>query len=174
MKVTWFGGITVRIYIGGEILLIDPDGAHEGRERAELLAGVDRKILPSELQGVDLGNWQPRRAKRLLDDDGTSNVEVWGTESGGVVLDAPDEPSVLLFPKVVTTFGRWADGAVMVLAGSGEELVSTGRAILAQCRPRLVALAADDAALDHAISALRTDLQGASLVALEQGMPLEV
>jgi hypothetical protein len=81
---------------------------------------------------------------------------------------------LLLFPKSSLQLGRWADQAVILLVGNGEELAQMGRAILSHRAPRLLALAGDDKALDHAIPALRDKLDGTGLVALEQGMALEV
>jgi hypothetical protein len=174
MKLTWFGGTTVRMHIGGAILVIDPDGASPGIDPTELVSGADQIVRSDSLKKIELASWRPRKAGRLLDDEGLLPVQVWGTESGAILLDAIGEPPLLLFPNSEPLLGRWADSAIIVIAGTGERLTTLGATILKHAQSRLLILAGDDAAIDHAISILRDQLDGTSLVALEPRMALEV
>jgi hypothetical protein len=174
MKLTWFGGTTVRVHIGGAILVIDPDGAELGIDSTELVSGADQIIRSDGLSDIDLATWRPRKAGRSLDDEGLSPVRAWATESGGVLLDAAGEPPLLLFPYSEPHLGRWAGSAIIVINGTGESLATLGAAILGEMPPRLLILAGDDASIDHAIPILRDQLDGTGLVALEPRMALEV
>jgi hypothetical protein len=174
MKLTWFGADTVRVYIGGAILVLNADQAPATIDQAELLSGADQVITKTSLPLVDLATWRPRTPKRLLDEQGEPSVDAYISDSEAILVDATGEPPLLLFPKSSLQLGRWADQAVILLVGNGEELAQMGRAILSHRAPRLLALAGDDNALDHAIPALRDKLDGTGLVALEQGMALEV
>ena len=46
MKLTWFGGTALRVYIGGDIVVVDADAAPQGIDRGELLAGADKIAGP--------------------------------------------------------------------------------------------------------------------------------
>jgi hypothetical protein len=177
MKLTWFGGTTIRVHIGGTILVLDPAGAPAGIDAAELVSGADR-VIPSFGEGlaiVDIDHWKPRKAPRLLDEgDGPSAVEVWSAGAGAVLIEAIGEPPLLLVRYEPHTLGRWAEGAVVALFGSGEQLVDLGNAILTNTPPRLLALAGDEAEIEFALSALRDRLDGTGLVALEAGLALEI
>ncbi|MCR6672553.1 hypothetical protein [Devosia ginsengisoli] len=177
MKLTWFGGTTIRIYIGGAILVVDAAGAPDGIDAAELVSGADVVIesFRAELAGIDAVQWKPRRLPRLLDaSEELPVVEAWAAGPGVVLVDAVGEPPLLLVAGEVPALGRWADGAVMVLFGDGAGLVRRGGIVLDDAPPRLLALAGDEAAIDVAIPALRDRLDGTGLVALEAGMALEV
>ena len=177
MKLTWFGGTTIRIHIGGAILVVDPEDAPGGIDAAELVSGADLVIggFGAELAGVDVASWKPRRPVRLLD-EGESLLEVECRSLGAeaVVVDADGEAPLVLIAGEVPALGRWAESAVVVLFGDGAGLGEAGQALLEQRVPRLVALAGDEAAVDLAIPAVRDLLDGAGLVALEAGLALEV
>ncbi|QDZ10299.1 hypothetical protein [Devosia ginsengisoli] len=177
MKLTWFGGTTVRIHIGGAILVVDAEGAPDGIDAAELVSGADVVIagFGAELAEVDAARWKPRRSPRLLDvGESLPVVEAWAAGRGAVLVEAIGEAPLLLVAGEVPALGRWADGAVVVLFGDGAGLVRRGGALLDEAPPRLLALAGNEAAIDMAIPALRDRLDGTGLVALEAGMALEV
>jgi hypothetical protein len=174
MKLTWFGEDTVRVHTGGAILVFGADRAPPDIDAAELISGADRVVASAELDSVQLLDWRPRAPKRLLDGQEQSLVQVWSAAPHGIVVDAMGEPPLLLFPFDIPQLGRWAEQAVVLLAGSGEELARLGLGILAQRSPRLLALASDDDALDYAIPKLRDVLDGTGLVAVERGLALEV
>jgi hypothetical protein len=177
MKLTWFGGTTVRIHIGGAILVVDAEGAPDGIDKAELVSGADMVVdgFGAGLPAIDTVSWRPRKLPRMLD-EGTElpKVEAWSAGRGVMLVEAVGEPPLLLLAGDVPTLRRWADGAVVALFGEGAALSRTGLAVLADTPPRLIALAGDEAAVDLAILALRDALDGAGLVALEAGMALEI
>ena len=177
MKLTWFGGTTIRIHIGGAILVVDPAGAPGGIDAAELVSGADQVIagFGAELVSVAGKDWKPRKVPRLLDEGDTlPAVEAWSAGSGAVLVEAIGEAPLLLVSGEVPTLGRWAESAVVVLFGDGARLGALGKAMLEERAPRLLALAGDEAAVDFAIPALRDSLDGTGLVALEAGLALEV
>ena len=65
--------------------------------------------------------------------------------------------------------GRWSSEAVVV-AFAGSDI----GAVLDAFRPKLMALAVPEAEVDRTIAALRDQLDGTGLVALEPGLALEV
>ena len=177
MKLTWFGGTTIRIHIGGAILVVDAEGAPAGIDQAELVSGADRVVagFGAGLPAIGAGAWRPRKLPRPLDGgDGLPGVEVWSAGQGALLVDGIGEPPLLLVSRAVPALGRWADNAVVVLFGEGAQLKRLGSAVLAEAPPRLLALAGDEAAIDMAIAAMRDHLDGAGLVALEARMALEI
>jgi hypothetical protein len=177
MKLTWFGGTTIRVHIGGAILVVDAEGAPGGIDAAELVSGAGVVIggFGKGLPSVDAARWKPRRPPRLLDEgDDLPAVEAWLAGPGAVLVDAVGESPLLLVAGDLPALGRWAEGAVVVLFGDGVVLERLGSVVLDEAPPRLLALAGDEAAMDVAIPALRDRLDGTGLVALEAGMALEI
>ena len=177
MKLTWFGGTTIRIHIGGAILVLDADGAPARIDAAELVSGADQVIggFGARLAVVDGKEWKPRKVPRLVDEGDTlAPVEAWSAGAGAVLVDGIGEAPLLLVSGDVPVLGRWAESAVAVVFGDGARLAALGQAMLADRAPRLLVLAGDEAAVDQAIPALRDRLDGAGLVALEAGLALEV
>ena len=177
MKLTWFGGSTIRIHIGGAILVLDPAGAPAGIDANELVSGADVVIagFGASLPATDVARWKPRKPPRLLDEAETPPaVEAWSAGANAVLVEAVGEPPLLLVAGNVPVLGRWAEGAVMVLFGDGEWLIGLGQAVLDDTPPRLLALAGDEIAIDAAIPALRDRLDGTGLVSLEAGLALEI
>jgi len=177
MKLTWFGGTTIRIHIGGAIVVIDPDHAPLHIDRFELVSGADQVIagFGLSLPQADPATWRPRKPLRLLDDTGAPPEIIAASAGAGTILiDAMGEPPLLLLSDQAPELGRWADYAIIVLFGDGATLTGLGRALLAASPPRLLVLAADEAAADLTFSALRDKLDGTGLVALQPGMALEV
>lgn len=177
MKLTWFGGTTIRIHIGGAIMVFDPAGAPAAIAAAELVSGADMVIagFGADLPAADAARWKPRQPARLLDEASPSpSVQAWSVGDGAILVDAVGEPPLLLVSRSLPALGRWADAAVFVLFGIGAQLTTLGIAVLDGAPPRLLALAADEASIDAAIAALRNRLDGTGLVALEAGLALEV
>lgn len=177
MKLTWFGGTTIRIHIGGAILVVDPAGAPANIDAAELVSGADTVIagFGTDLPTVDAGRWKPRKPPRLLDEgEAPLPVEAWSAGAGAVLVDAVGEPPLLLVAGTLPALGRWAEGAVVTLFGPAARLSALGQAVLDDTPPRLLALAGDEAAIDAAILALRDRLDGTGLVSLEAGLALEI
>ena len=177
MKLTWFGGTTIRIHSGGAILVLDPAGAPAGIDAAELVSGADMVIagFGADLPVVEASRWKPRKPPRLLDEAETPlPVEAWSAGAGAVLIDAVGEPPLLLVSGEPPPLARWAEGAVVVLFGDGAGLVQAAGMVLDDMPPRLLALAGDEEAIDAAISSLRDRLRGTGLVALEAGLALEI
>ncbi|MFN3402284.1 MAG: hypothetical protein ACK4Z4_18240, partial [Ferrovibrio sp.] len=177
MKLTWFGGTTIRIHIGGAILVVDAAAAPAGIDAAELVSGADRVLADfgADLPVVDASAWKPRQPMRLLDEaEGPPAVEAWSVGAGSLLIDAAGEPPLLLVAGGMPVLGRWAEGAVVTLFGGGERLSALGQTLLDDRPPRLLALAGDETAIDLAISTLRGRLDGTGLVALEARLALEI
>jgi hypothetical protein len=180
MKITWFAGTTIRIHIGGQILVADADHAPVSIDRTELVSGADRVFAlagdAANLPLLEPAKWRPRPLPKAIDETPQmSEVALHRLAEGSVLVDAPGEPPLVLATgQRRPPFGRWADAAVVVLFGAGDSIVANGTLLLAVARPRLIALAAEEAALDTAIGELRDRLEGAALVSLEPGMALEV
>lgn len=171
MKLTWFGGTTVRIHIGGAILVSDSAQAPEGVDRAELEAGAERlfSLRAGDLERVDLARWLPRRRAAAFEEEGPRLMLLGGGE-GLVLADAPGEPPLLLADAEVPPLGRWANDAVIVLFGEASTLEERGKALLEAEAPRLVVLAGEGEA---AFAALRGHLRGTGLIVPEPGLAIE-
>jgi hypothetical protein len=169
MKLTWFGGTTLRIHIGGEILVCDADRAPAGVDRRELLSGAD-KAFAMEDSGppIDAASWQPRRPTALVNEAQRPEVNVNAVAPSSMLVDAVGEPPLLLVSGKISA-GRWGPDAVVV-AFSGE----VAEAVLGGFAPRLIALAMPEREADAALARLRDRLDGTALVALEPGMALEI
>ena len=173
MKLTWFGGTTLRVYVGGEIVVVDAERAPEGIDRGELLAGADQVVRMGEAKQIDPALWRPKSAPRAIDD--AQPVEVLMIGPGALLISAAGEPPlVILGSGEAPRYGRWADGAVVVLTSARESLVAEATVLLDVARPRLIALAVDEQTLETAIAELSEHLDGAGLVSLEPGLALEV
>jgi len=179
MKLTWFGGTTIRIYIGGQIFVVDPQLAPDDIDRAELVSGADRVLrlagADEALVELDPAEWRPRRAQRAIDEEQAPQpIHAYRIGAGAMLVDAVGEPPLVLLSDQAPSFGRWADGAVVVLFGVGEAMSALAEGLFVAARPRLVALAGDEVAIDFAVATLRENLNGAGLVSLEKGLALEV
>ncbi len=169
MKLTWFGGRTLRIHIGGEILVSDADAAPADIDRRELLSGADKAFaIGGGAAAIDAGRWQQRRPTSLVDEAKRPEVLVHNIGPSSVLVDAVGEPPLLLLAANVSA-GRWGRDAVVVAFAS-----DVAEAALDGFSPRLIALALPEPDADAAISRLRDRLGSTALVALEPGMALEV
>ena len=174
MKLTWFGGTTLRIHIGGRILLVDPAGI-SGVSDAELMSGADRVFgLRDVLPELQAGDWRPRRPAPLVKDQGSSAVEMHRIGPGAVLVDAVGEPPLVLAFGRVTTRARWTSEAAVVAFGSAADLPGIVASALDAMTPRLIALAATEEAVEAAISALGERVNGTGLLSLEPGLALEL
>lgn len=171
MKLTWFAGSTIRIHIGGRILVADPAGI-SGVDAGELTSGADVVFfIDAAGEAVDPALWQPRRMAAMIDADDMPEVLVHGIE-GGALLAAAGEPPLLLLKSPMGRAGRWARDAVVVVFGDWADTLA-GQ-VLEDVGPHLVAIAAPDAVIERAVAALRDKVGDTLLVALEPGMALEV
>jgi hypothetical protein len=173
VKLTWFGGSTFRIQIGGQVVVMDAQNAPERIDRGELVSGADRVVAAGEgVVPVDAGLWRPRPAERLLDaGDTLRQVEVWSVGASGLLIDGDDDRPLLLAAGDLPELGRWIDKAVVVLIGG--RLADRADGLLAAASPALVALAGPEAEIDTAFERVRSRLDGTGLVALEPGLAVE-
>ena len=173
MKLTWFGGTALRVYVGGEIVVIDADDAPAGVDRSELRAGAAHIVELGKVPEINPAFWRNRQVARAIDDQ--PPLEIHGIGPAAVLIAAAGEPPlVVLGAGELPRFGRWSDGAVVVLCSAGESLVADVTVLLDVSRPKLVALAVDEQTLDTAVEELSEHLDGAGLVSLEPGLALEV
>lgn len=171
MKLTWFAGSTVRIHIGGRILVADPVGI-SGVDPGELVSGADVTFFIDEAgQAVDPALWQPRRVAAMIDAETVPEVLVHGIE-GGALVAAAGEPPLVLLKSAMPRAGRWARDAAVVVFGDEADVLA--EQVLEDFGPHLIALAAPDAAIERAVAALRGKVGETLLVGLEAGMALEV
>lgn len=168
MKLTWFGGTTIRIHIGGSILVCDPAGIG-GVDPDELVSGADRVFELDGLARVDPAAWQPGRAGSMLDE--MADVAVLGIE-GGAVVSVAGEPPLVLARSPLPKLGRWGRDAVIVVFGAAADELAG--AVLDAVGPKLIAIAAEEAVVERAFSALRDRLDGTGLASLEAGLALEI
>lgn len=178
MKITWFAGMTFRLQIAGRIIVVDPEGAPAGIDPAELTSGAQTIVSAGEagIPPFDAKAWRPRKRVRLIDrEDGDEALELYRLGSVGLVADSGDEGVLVLADaEHDPEWGRWADGAVVVLSGQGTACAAAGIALLDVARPKLMALAVNDNAIDEAFEAIVPALDGASLIVLEPSMAVEV
>lgn len=175
MKLTWFGERTLRIHIGGQMLVANSDAVLPGIERVELESGADRVFgFPdASAEMLDLTVWKPRRRGSMLDEPGGAGVKVWYADDT-VLVEAVGEPPLVLVTGAVPRMARWAQDAIVVLFGTGGVLLKAGNAVLDDFPPRLLMLAGEPGAVSHAFEGLRDRLDSTGLVALEKGMAVEV
>ena len=173
MQLTWFGGATVRVHLGGQIVVVDAETVPTGLDRRELLAGADHAVHLDRGPVIDPAAWRPKPAPRATEP--VPPLEMHRIGPAALLIAAAGEPPlVILGPGDLPRFGRWADGAVIVLTSDRPSLVAEVTALLDVSRPRLIALASEDQELDAAISELAEHLDGAGLSALEPGLAVEV
>lgn len=176
MRLTWFGGSTFRLYLGGRIIVTSPDRAPAGVEHAELVAAADHLIDLedgiSEFEVIDPERWHPRRPKRLVDQSGETIVELFAVGDEGLIVDEAEEGPVIIAPAGLKAWGRFADDAVVVVYGVPEAVTRGVNALAMVARPKLIALAAEGLTDDQ--FARTASAAGASPVqVLERGLALE-
>ena len=170
-----WGATALRAYVGGEIVVIDPEAAPSSVDRGELLAGADRSIRfgDAAIPAIDPARWRPKPVGRAIDE--MPLLDLLRIGEGALLIAAAGEPPlVLLGPGELPRFGRWADGAVIVLLSAREGLVAEVTELLDVARPRLIALAVEEPVLDAVVAAIAGHLDGVGLVSMEPGLALEV
>lgn len=177
MKLTWFGGTALRAYIGGRIVVIDPEVAPGNVDRHELVAGADRVIslANNDARPVDPDRWRPPVARPL---EPEPELDVLTIGPSTLVISAPGEPPLLVADvAALPHLGRWVDGAVFVLFGERGARVAEAISVLDLARPRLLALAAGEDVMDALFEKLgqaREHPDVLNVASLEPGLALEV
>lgn len=178
MKITWFADMTFRIQIAGRIVVTHVEGAPEGIDRTELIAGAQTVISAqsSDLAAFDPIEWRPRRRPRLIDEDaGDEGLDLYRFGARGLVAYSVDEGMLVLEDAGAgAQWNRFAHNGVAVLSGSGAQCAAHGTALLDIAHPRLIALAIEDGEIDMAFDTLAPRLGQASLIVLEPRLAVEV
>jgi hypothetical protein len=174
MKLTWFGRSALRIHLGGQVVVVDSDRAADGVDQNELQSGADRVVtLDGPHAGIDGTRWKARPAQRLLEaGDATRPVDFWSPGEGALLIDPDEDMPLLILGGPVPELGRWVERSVVLLVGQG--LVERAERLVAAASPKLIALAAAEDEIDATIGAIRGQLDGTGLVALEPGLAVEV
>jgi len=176
VKITWFGGATFRIYIGGKIFVTDAERAGGGVDRHEVAAGADEKISLSdgmvEHPYLDVSEWRRTRARRPIDEPVETVAALFTISGEGLFIDEPQDGPLIVAPGGQTAWGHFADGAVAVLFGDPLGVEEGARSLLIAARPRLIALAAEGFS-DAQFRALAKDCGDCALQVMEQGLALE-
>ena len=170
MKLTWFGGRTLRIHIGGEVVVWRP-AAIAGLAPEELLSGADRVVTAGErLEPVEGASWRPRRTASELEAEGARpGLRLAALGAGVDLIEIPGEAPLLIVAGPLPAVGRWGREAVVVAFSAAAAISALERA-----GPRLIALALAPEELDAAFDRLRGDLGDTGLMALEPGLAVEV
>lgn len=175
MKLTWFGGTALRAYVGGRIVVIDPETAPADVDRLELLAGADRVLSLTGNDGrpIDPTGWRPAVARPL---EPEPKLEVLTIGPSTLVISAGGEPPLLVADaEGLPSLGRWADSAVFVLFGERGARLAGSIGELDEVRPRLLTLAAEETVVDALFARLaQVGPNLPNVASLEPGLALEV
>jgi hypothetical protein len=174
MKLTWFGGTTFRIHIGGQMIVVDREGAPERIDSAELVSGADQIVdLADAFLQIDPRKWSPRRVEALIDEGATMpGVVVHRLAATAVLIEAAGEPPLVIATGDVPEAGRWGREAVVVIAG--RNLPRTAASVVNEIGPRLIAIAGGEHVIEDTIAAVRDLLEDTGLMAMEPALALEV
>jgi hypothetical protein len=174
MKLTWFGGTTFRIHVGGRMLVVDASGAPGWVDATELVSGADKVVALSDaLPDVEPRKWAPRKVGALINEGAElAEVLVYRLAKDAVLVEALGEAPLVIATGEVPDAGRWGREAVVVVAG--KDLPATAVNVVNEIGPRLIAIAGGEHAAEEAIEAVRDLLDGAGLMVMEPGLALEV
>jgi hypothetical protein len=175
VKVTWFGGRTLRVHAGGEIALVRDAVDPADFDIRELLSGADQVWQIDAAQTTDFAGWRPRRAATVLELEASmpQGLRYFG-DAGCGLLDAPGEAPLLLVWGTPPSVGRWLGDSVVVLFGDSASVARHGAALIETRPPKLILLAVDDAEVDGAFTLLAPLCAETGLMVLEPAMGLEV
>ncbi|HEY9010049.1 MAG TPA: hypothetical protein VIN06_03435, partial [Devosia sp.] len=116
MRLTWFGGTTFRIHIGGRMLVVDAEGAPDWVDATELVSGADKVFAFSDdLPGVEARKWAPRKVGALIDQGAElPEVLVFRLAEDAVLIEALGEAPLVIATGEVPEAGRWGREAVVM------------------------------------------------------------
>jgi hypothetical protein len=179
VKVTWFGGRTLRVHAGGEIAVIREQADPAGFDARELVSGADHVWQVDAAEDrTDLASWRPRRAASVLEQgeaDAPDDAARYHAGEGSGLFEVPGEPPLLLVWSAPPELGRWlSDAVTVVMAGTGEAAARHGAALIGMRPPRLILLAVPAAEVDAAFDALAPFSSDTGLMVLEPALGLEV
>ncbi len=179
MKLTWFGGRTLRVHAGGEIGVIREAADPAGFDARELVSGADHVWQLDAAQGEsDLARWRPRRAATVLEQgESAAPAETarYHAGEGCGLFEVPGEPPLALVWSMPPELGRWlSDAVAVVMAETGEAATRYGAALIGMRPPRLILLAVPAGEVDVAFGALAPLAGDTGLMVLEPALGLEV
>lgn len=147
MRITWFGGSTFRLYVGGKIFVTDAERAPDGVDPHEVGAAADHKIDLSdgivEFPYLDVENWRPKKPVRVIDEPAEQILALFTIEGEALFIDEPQEGPVIVAPGGHTAWGRFADNAVVLLYGAPSAVLEGAQSLLIAARPKLITIAAE-------------------------------
>lgn len=178
MKITWFGRSTFRIYVGGKIVVMNPDDAPAHLVQEELRAGADQTLDLSDLAPLaafDPQSWQKSRPARLVDetDSEPEVLNVWRFGLRDVLIDAPIEETVTFVSNAIESTTPIAIDGVWVIWGDAKDIELSVEKILTNQRPSVIALATTDVT-DTQMQRLAQLANGRTILILEPELALEV
>lgn len=176
MRLTWFGGSTFRLYLGGEIFVLDADRAPGGVDAYEVAAAANYSFTTgpalAALPAVDPQTWQRAAPKRLIDASENAAAQVFALGDTGILIDEAEEGPVILSAAAQHEWGRFADGAMVVLFGAPDIVAQDGANLLDVARPLMVAVASKGFS-DAQFSVLAQHAGKSTLQMLEPGFAIE-
>lgn len=176
MKITWFGGSTLRLYIGGKIIVTDADKAPDTLDAHEVSAAADQMMALGAglraLKSLDVDHWKSKKPVRLIDQPEGQELDFYAIANEALFIDEREEGPVIVAPADFAGWGRFADQAIVVLYGDANAIVSSAQSLLTTARPRLLALGCE-AISDQAFAILAADCRDCALQVLEKGFAVE-
>jgi hypothetical protein len=165
MKLTWFTRSCFRLHVGGRIIVTDPHSAPVNVAERELLSGANTVVdlAVNGLEKFDPANWARRPRLRLIDAPEEVASSVMAFAEGGLFVGSEDD-APLFVASPGAQWGRFADGAVVLLSGPFARMAQALDALSTLSRPRLIAIASDDF----------DERQFDDLAAVTQSLPLQV
>lgn len=175
MKITWFGGSTFRLYVGGKIIVTDAGRAPDNADPHEIAAAADHRIDLSdgsvEYPYLEPETWsRPRHT--LLDEPEEEILALYTLSGEGIFVDEPTEGPLIVAPAGLTAWGRFADNAVVVLFGRADALIAGATALFVAARPRVLMFAVT-AGEPPALSDLAKSAGQCAIQVLEPGLAIE-
>lgn len=176
MRITWFGGSTFRLYIGGKIFVTDVEKVSGGTDPHEVAAAADHRIDLSdgivEFPYLEVETWRKKRPLRMIDEPEEQIAALYTIEGEALFIDEPQEGPVIVAPGGETAWGHFADGAVVVLFGTAKGVEDGATSLLKAGRPKLIAIAADGFS-EKEMGRLAAVCGDCALQVLEKGLAVE-
>lgn len=178
MKITWFGKSVFRIYVGGRIVVIDPQLAPSHVALEELRAGTDQTLILDDLSTLTAFNptsWQKSRPARLVDETDSKQdaLTSWRLSVEGVLIDTPIEETITIVSNPLGEVTLPSVDGVWLLWGEAEGIERAVDNILTSQRPSVIALAITDVT-DQQMGELARIAMGRTILILEPELALEV
>lgn len=168
MKLTWFGGCTFRIYLGGKIFAVTDGAGTTNVDAGELAAGVDASIV---LPATGLPEFVPDllRPRRMIDQPEGEGPGLFAFQHGVALID-PAEPPLFLSDRRHVEWDRTVDAGIVVLVGA--DATANAIRLFDAARPKLLALAVDEIG-DDELAAIAAHAGQTAVQVLEPGLALE-